>query len=152
MAGWASTVPAAIGALVATFTAAPGLAGVQVSDGPALGDVAMTGLLTVGYSDNSDMAASAQTTAEGFGGSPNRESYEVYCSASAFTGDDDQAVTRNQAFALYAAACDAVLADPTLGGAVLRAMPGDFTLHQSATTRGRATTVQFAIAVTAYTL
>lgn len=151
MAGWASTLPGTIDALVDAFTGAAGLAGVAVSDGPALVDVSLTDLVTVGYSDNADMAATAQTSAEGFGGSPNRESYDVYCSTSSFTGDDDQRVTRDRALALYAAACDAILADPTLGGTVLRAMPGEFTLHQSATTRGRATTVQFTVSVTAYT-
>jgi len=151
MAGWGSTLPAAIDALVATFTAM-NLADVSVTDGPALTDVDTIGLLTVGYSaEGSDLAASAQTASEGLGGGRNRESYDVYCSASVLTGDEDQKVTRDKALSMYSSACEAVHADPTLGGVVMRATPGDFTLHQSATTRGRATTVQFAVSVDAYT-
>ena len=153
MAGWDTSLEAAIDALVTAWSTWPDLDGVAVSDGPAVVDLATTQLLTVGHQANStdDLAANVQTSPEGFGNGPQRETIEVYCSASAFAGDDDQSIPRRAAIALYNAACAAVRADSTLGGVVMRATPSSWILHQSATTQGRVATVNFSIAVDAYT-
>lgn len=151
MAGWNSSVDSALGALVDMLRAA--LPDVTVTDGPAVVDIALSQLLTVGYQANSseDLAVDVQTSSEGWAGSPQRETYEVYCSASAFVGDDDQSLARAPAFAIYGAACEAIRADPTLGGAVMRTVPGGWALHQSASGQGRAATISFSVIVDAYT-
>lgn len=153
MAGWDTSLEAAIDAIVSVCKASPGLNAAYVSDGPAVVDAATTQLVTIGHQANStdDLAANVQTAPEGWGNGPQRENLEVYCSTSAFAGDDDQSVCRGLAINLYKAVCAAIHADPTLGKAVMRASPSSFVLHQAATTQGRVATVNFSIAVDAYT-
>lgn len=153
MTGWTSTVNAALAALVSAFEASTDLADTAVSDGPAMVDKGTGKFLTVGHQANStdDLAVNVETSTEGWANGPQRERFEVYCSASAFVGDDDQAMARGAAFPIYSAACAAIYADPTLGGVVMRAVPSSWILHQSATSQGRVATLNFSIAVDAYT-
>lgn len=152
MAGWSTAVSAALDALHAALQTSAA-ADVTVSDGPAVVDAATQKLLTVGHQAGSgdDLAVNAQTAPEGWGGAPQRESFEVYCSASAFVGDDDQSLARAAAFPIYNDAVAAIRSDPTLGGVAMRAVPSSWILHQSATTQGRVATINFSIAVDAYT-
>lgn len=153
MTGWTTTVDAALSALVAAFQGSADLADTAVSDGPATVDKGTGKLLTVGHQANNgdDLSVSVETSPEGWANGPQRETFEVYCSASAFVGDDDQAMARAAVFPIYNAACAAIIADPTLGGVVMRARPSGWILHQSATTQGRVATVNFSITVDAYT-
>lgn len=149
---WASTLPAAIDGLMAVFSAAPALSGVVVSDGASVAAASTAKLLAVGFSvGGDDLSATLSIGPEDFSGAREREDYDILCAASVVTGDADQSLSRTAVFAIYAAAYEAVRSDPTLGGAVMRARPGDFTLHQSASSRGRAATVQFTVSVTAFT-
>jgi len=43
----------------------------------------------------------------------------IHCLASAWTGDDNPKVARDNAFAMVRTLSDAITVDPTLGGAVL---------------------------------
>ena len=151
--GWSTTVDATLSALVAVFRASSDLSSAYVSDGPAVVNGDTTKLLTVGHQANSqdDLAVNVEPSPEGWASGPQRELFEVFCSASAFVGDDDQALARAAAFPIYNAACAAVLADPTLGGVVMKARPSAWMLHQSATSQGRVATVNFSITCDAYT-
>lgn len=147
---WTSTVPGTIDALVALWQLA--LDEVWVSDGPAVGNEAAMQFVEVGHSDNNDEAVRTETSPEGLGGDRNRETYSIYCSATAMDGSNDQSTVRLSAFNLYQACIEAVAADPTLTGAVLRALPGEFTVRQYATNQGIACNITFAVSVTAFSL
>jgi hypothetical protein len=150
--GWNSTIPTVLSALYALWGNAPALSTVTVTDGPTTSNVGATSqMVTVGYNGDNDEAVVGTTDAEGFSWDPNRENYTVLCSAAVVTGDDDQAAARAAAFAVYTACCDALLADPTLGGIVLNSKPGDYTVRQPAGDLGRACLILFGINVTAYT-
>lgn len=152
MAGWSSTVPAVIGALVSLWAADTNLggAGVWVCDGPPVGDVAAAQIVSVGHNGASELAVSGAAVPEGFASAPNREDYIVYCAAAATDGASTS-VARTRAYQLFGYAADALAADPTLSGLVLRAMPATVTVNESANSRGVTVNVQFEISVTAYT-
>jgi hypothetical protein len=153
MAGWQTTANAAIAALVDAFVAWPALSATDVVDGPPVGDASALKVLTVGHSmaGSDDTSVVTETTPEGYAVAPAREHYDIYCSAAASAGDSDASVARTDAYDLYAAACDAVAADHTLGGLVMRAQVGNAVLHQTTTSRGRLAIVQFTVAVDAFT-
>jgi hypothetical protein len=125
---YASTVGAAITALLAAFSAAPGLSGVEVRDGPQAPDTSAIEAVYVGWTGDETHASDAWTSQEtpegGLGGQPHRESYSVHCSAMVLNPDEDLPAARARALALRAAAAAAVAADQTLGKTVLRATPG----------------------------
>ena len=147
---WASTIPAVMSALITLWQEADALAGVTVSDGVWVGDDSVTSVVCVGY-DGNDGAVQAQESPAGFDADTNQEAYTVFCSASAVSGNNDPAGVRETAFGLYRACCEALRLDSTLGGLVLRAMPGELTVRQSADAQGWACTVQFGITVSAFT-
>jgi hypothetical protein len=150
--GWNSTIPSVLSALFTLWSNAPALSTVTVTDGPTTSNVGATSqMVTVGYNGDSDEAVVGTTDAEGFSWDPSRENYTVLCSAAAVTEGDDQAAARDEAFTLYKACCDALLADPTLGGVVLSSRPGDCTVRQPPGDLGRGCLILFGINVTAYT-
>ena len=119
---YASTVPGAITALLAAFTAA--LPGVEVRDGPQPSDTSADEAVYVGWDGDPSYGGDAWTSQEaaaGLGGVPNQESYSVHCSAMVLNHDEDLPAARARALALRAAAGAAIAADPKLGGAVMRA-------------------------------
>ncbi|MGH8867813.1 MAG: hypothetical protein ACRDYU_07440 [Actinomycetes bacterium] len=151
MAGWISTAPAAITALVATFRAAPGLGPDMVLDGPTVTDASIFEVVTVGYQDDErPIAVEAQTTREGPALVPNRERYSVYCAAAVLRGDTDIAAARARAYELLAAAATALAADKTLGGAVMSAQLGEHSLTQEMPD-GALARVPFEVLVDAFT-
>jgi hypothetical protein len=123
---YASTVPAAITALLAAFGAAPGLAGVEVRDGPQAPDTSAVEAVYVGWTGDethSSDAWTSQETPEG-SGQENRETYSVHCSVMVLNPDEDLAACRARALQLRAAAGAAVAADHTLGKTVMWAAFG----------------------------
>ena len=120
---YASTVPAAITALLAAFTAA--LPGVEVRDGPQVPDTSADEAVYVGWDGDPSYSSDAwtsQETPEGLGPQTNRETFTVHCSVMVLNHDEDLAAARARALALRAAAGAAVMADPSLGRAVMRAV------------------------------
>jgi hypothetical protein len=149
---YSSSVPAAITALLATFTAAPALAGTEVRDGPQLRATSVTEGVAVGYAGAQGQAAVTGTsTPEGLGTGPDRERYAITCTAEVVDTGGDIAAARNRAYALHAACGAAIAVDHTLGGKVLRAVPGMGSLTQQQSTRGALARVVFPVTVDAYT-
>jgi hypothetical protein len=153
---YSSSVPAAITALLAAFTASASLGAavppVQVRDGPQLrADSAAEGV-AVGYSSGQNSAVVTGTaTPEGLGAGPDRERYAITCTAEVIDGSGSIAAARTRAYQLHAACGAAIAADHTLGGTVLRAVPGMGSLTQQQTTRGALARVVFPVTVDAYT-
>jgi hypothetical protein len=151
---YSSSVPAAIAALVAAFTASAslGAAGVDVRDGPQLRAASAVEGVAVGYSSGQNSAAVTGTaTPEGLGAGPDRERYAIMCTAEVIDPDGDIAAARVRAYQLHAACGAAIAADHTLGKTVLRAVPGPGSLTQQQTTRGALARVIFPVTVDAYT-
>ena len=151
---YSSSVPAAITALLAAFGAYPALggAGVPVRDGPQLTAANATEAVAVGYSGAQNPAAASGTAAtEGLGSGPDRETYAVTCAAEVIDPDGDIAAARARAYALHAACGAAITADRTLGGKVLRAVPGPGQLQQQQTTAGALARIVFPVTCDAYT-
>lgn len=140
-----SRIPAVIDALVSTLTAA--LPGVDVIDGPLItlpdGDY-----LTVGATPAGDTTTGRQTWI-GVGPSKVRgEQIDVPCYCDSYSGSTTVSTRRNAAFALMAAAENALRADPSLGGVLT--VPGiaqieSYADYQEQTESGLAVGVVFHI-------
>lgn len=120
-----SQVPAAIRAIQAALVA--GLpAGTLVIVGPGnTSDTSNVVFVGVGDPDETSYATAAtgsQKWAQ-LGGGRRDETFQVHCSAVAWNGDSDTLAAMDAAYALQAACETAIVADPTLGGALLYA-PG----------------------------
>ena len=152
---YSSSVPAAISALITAFTASAqlGAAGVPVQDGPQLAAATALEAVAVGYSgDQNQAAATGAATPEGLGAGPDRERYAITCVAEVLDpGGNLPAAARARAYQLHAACGAAVNADRTLGGTVLRAVPGPGTLTQKQTETGALARIVFPVTIDAYT-
>lgn len=152
---YASTVPAAITALLTAFTGASGLAGVEVRDGPQVPDTSADEAVYVGWTGDGahgDDAWTSQETTEGLGGVRDREKYSVHCCVMVLNHDEDLATARARAFALRAAAGAAVEADQTLGRVVMRATFGTGSGRQVPVTGGIAVYALFDVDCDAWTI
>lgn len=151
---YASTVPAAITGLINAFTAAPGLAGVDVRDGPQVPDTSASEAVFVGWDGDpahTSDAWTSQESQEGLGAQRNLEDYTVHCSAMVLNGDGDLPAARERALALRAAAGAAVMADQQLGGAVMRAVFSAGSGQQVPTENGIKVIVLFDVDCSAFT-
>jgi hypothetical protein len=153
---YSSSVPAAIAALLAAFTASASLGAatppVQVRDGWQLTQLEATEGVAVGYAPSPNQAVVTGTaTPEGLGTGPDRERYAVMCTAEVLDGTGDITAARTRAYQLHAACGAAIAADHTLGQTVLRAVPGPGSLTQQQTTRGALARVVFPVTIDAYT-
>lgn len=145
------SAPQAITRIVARFKAADALGSAEVRDGPSIVNREAPEVLAAGWSGGEDDAdADGNFTAEGYGPA-DREHYSVHCAASVLNGDGDIAAARTRAFALSSSAMAAVSADHTLGGLVLRAMPGGWSLRQQQADFGMIATVFFDIDIDSFT-
>lgn len=148
-------IPAAIDWLLATFTAAPTLAGVEIYDGPSprRGDENVDGIartLWVGVDDpDLDMpeAATGDQNWAGLGAGRRDELFSINCVAAAWSGGDDMATVRTAAFGVAGAAADIVRANASLGDVILIVLPGvtGQRLRQSFGPQGMTAMVQFHI-------
>lgn len=140
-----SRVPAVIDALLAYLP--PRLTPTKVVDGPGASNTEQPYLL-VGVDDpDSEEASTAATSrheAAGMGKSRD-QSITVYCTAVAWTGNEDAKEARDAAYALLAAVEAEISADPTLGGVVFGARVGDDTLRQNTNNRGVEAHVLFTV-------
>jgi hypothetical protein len=151
---YASTVPAAIAALVSAFETSVniGLAGVPVFDGPPLGAEQATGVVAVGYSgDEAETVVEGAASPADLGLAQDRETYSITCAAAAVDPGTSIAAARGRAYALHAACGAAVRTDPKLGGAVMRASLGIASLRQEQNTYGARVTVVFPVNCEAFT-
>jgi hypothetical protein len=153
MAAWSSQVPDAITALLAAFTAAPALAGVDVRDGPQVAASAALEAVLVGWNGRADdqLAADASVNPEVFGDADDRELFTIRCAAMVLNGQNDLAAARTRAYALHAACGAAVRADRRLGGTVGDSHMGPHSLRQTQTPDGTVATVAFSVACDAFT-
>jgi hypothetical protein len=153
MAGWMSTVPGIINALVRILAAAPELEGVVVRDGPAIESTAALEVLSVGWTGvEGETDIEAQLVGEGMGGNPDREVSSIRCVAAVLAGNTDVAATRARAYELMTGAAVAIARDRTLQRTVMRAMIGSHSLSQDQTDRGLQAVVIFSVDCDAYTL
>lgn len=153
---YSSSVPAAITALLSVFNASTSLGAaavpVPVRDGPQLTSAAGLEAVAVGYTGDQNQAAVTGTTSpEGMGAGPDRERYTVTCAVEVIDASGSLTAARGRAYQLHAACGAAITADRTLGGAVMRAVPGMGSLTQQQTTGGAMARVVFPVQIDAYT-
>ena len=149
-----SSVPAAIAAIVTAFktSAALGLAGVPVRDGPQLVSATDQEAVAVGYvGDQNEDVVTGAASPEGLAVLPDRERYAVMCAAEVLDVGSDITAARTRAYALHAACGAAIAADHTLGKVVLRASLGIGSLQQQQTGGGALARVVFPVNIDAYT-
>lgn len=120
----ASGIPALIDQLVVIANAAfpDATSPVQVCDGPSCSQEDTGQQLWIGVTnpnDPSSGAASADQQWPYAASAFRREELTVHCMALAWSNDGDFKTIRDQAFAQMAAFSAAIVADPTLSGAVL---------------------------------
>lgn len=119
----ASAIPALVDALISVaLTAFPDATSVvDVMDGPSnsMEDTGQSLWIGSNGDDASTEAATADQVWPYLSSSFRREVLTVHCLALAWNGDDDFKTVRDQAFAQVQAFTAAIVADATLGGAVL---------------------------------
>lgn len=149
---WASSVPAAIDALVQAFKASADLDGVLVMDGPEIASQAAPRVLSVGFTAiPGETAVEAQSAPDGLSGIPNQEQYLVRCTAAVIGGATDVKAVRDAAYGIMAAAGAAIVRDQRLGGVVTRAAMGSHQLMQEQIDRGAQCMIVFEVDVDAFT-
>jgi hypothetical protein len=138
-------------ALVAAFTAWPGLAGVTVRDGPSTSQATVQEIVSVGYTGGDDGTDAESTLlTEGMGGSIDREQFTIRCATAVLIGGDGVAVARRRAYELLREAGEAIAANRQLGGSVMRAMISSHSLTMDQTTKGAQAVVVFEVSCDAY--
>lgn len=146
-----SAVPAAIDALLGILRAAPGLSGVEVLDGPPVGDQAEADYVIVGWNPEDDQAADVQQDFAGAGARTRDEDFQLHCVVDTWSGDTEVKPRRDRAFALLAAVEDALRATdaapeaPTLNGTVLWAHLTAGSLQQANTAQGVRARISFTV-------
>jgi hypothetical protein len=149
---WGSSVPGALDALVATLSAAPGLTGVTVADGPVVTGSGQQEAVTVGLGDPEDpTAVEGQNAREGLAASPDREQYGIRCAVIVRDGSGDTPAARRRAYQLLGEIGEVLAADQRLGGAVMVAQLGSWTLAQDQDGKGAIVTLAFTVEVDAFT-
>lgn len=150
---WQSRVPAVLDALVALWGGTPQLAG-MVRDGPIPVDSADLDVLSVGHDDDDDQGTSTSGAIlpEGMGSRPDREQFTVTCLIAVANGAGDIRAARARAFELLSHASEALTADRTLGGIVMRAHLQTMSLRQQQTSGGAQARLEFTVACDAYTV
>ena len=153
MTAWAPTAPAAISGLLTAFAREPGLAGVEIHDGPAVTASAALEAIIVGwYGIKGDaLAVEAEITPAGGIAHPGREIYAILCAVMVRDGSGDIAAARARAYALVSACGSAIAADQKLGGAVMLARLGRVSLQQIQDDQGALAIVEFTVPCDAFT-
>jgi hypothetical protein len=144
-------------ALLAAFRASEALASpVAVRDGPVTTASSARDVVIVGWEgdEGDEVAVEATETAEGLAPIPDREQYSVRCAVMSRSGAGDPAKAiadaRARVCALHAACGAAIAADRTLGGSVMRARMGDWSLSQVPDQYGQKSVIRFSVEVDAY--
>jgi len=161
MAGYQSTVPDAINALVALFKASPQLAGMGIYDGPEVSASTELQVVAVGftgermstsgaYPEPSQPVVEAENDVEGLAVNPVSERYTIRCCAACLDGGESISAARTGAYQVLAACGSVILADKTLGGVVQLATLGAGSLLQDQVPRGARAIVDFSVSVQAF--
>lgn len=121
-----TAVPAALRAIQAAFTARLP-AGTLITVGPGVtDDAALSGQVFIGCSDPDEKTYAEAVIGSqqwAFLGHTTRdETFTVHCSAVAWNGDTNALAAVDGVYALMGAIEAAIVADPTLGGALLYAV------------------------------
>lgn len=150
---WASSVPGALDALVTALRAAPGLADVTVFDGPVVTASGQQEAVTVGdIGDPEDpTAVEGQNAREGLAPAPDREQYTIRCAVIVRVGGGDASAARHRAYQLLGEIGGVLAGDQRLGGAVMIAQLGSWSLAQGQDGKGALVTLAFNVDVDAFT-
>ena len=153
MTAWAPTAPAAISGLLTAFGAEPGLAGVEIHDGPSVtGSAALEALIVGWYGIKGDaLAVESTITSAGLTAHPGRETYDILCAVEVRDGSGDLAAARARAYALVSACGSAIARDQTLGRAVMIARLGRVSLQQLQDDHGALAVIEFTVPCDAFT-
>ena len=149
---WATSAPAAIEKMISMFRAWPGLAGVELKDGPVIANPAATEVLGVGWAEiEDDDAMDGTFTGSGLSGYRDLDNYTIRCAIGVLNGDGDIVTCRSRAFALLHEAGECLAVDPRLGGLVFNAGIGTWSLRPDNTDAGIICKLRFAVDVAAVT-
>lgn len=149
---WTSTLPDAIDQLVLLAQQAEELEGVDVRDGPALGDQAATTVVYIGWTGgDSDSDAETQVGADGLAGDRDLEESVIRCTAVARIGNGTISAARRAAYDLVSGVGAVIARNRNLNGTVMRAEIGSHTLTQQETAKGTHVAVIFEVTYTAFT-
>lgn len=162
MSSWSPTPPAAIAGLITAFQTWPGLAGVDVWDGPKVTEADAKQVIAVGftgsrmsttgvYPEPTTPAVEFTANYEGLAVIPLNEQYTVRSLLAVLNGSSDITAARTDAYGLLAACVSALAADKTLGQAVATARVGAHTLVQEQAPKGAIATIYFDVEITAWT-
>ncbi len=143
-----STIPAVLDELVARFAAA--LPDADVFDGAPLATDTKD-YIVVGFDTEDGFAVEANLARQQLSAEPDREIYDVFCLASAWDGGTDIKRVRDKAYALVAAANQALRQDVMLGGLAMQVSLTTHSLAQGLLAEGATVTVRFVVHVDAYT-
>lgn len=146
-----SAVPGAITQLLAILGAAAGLSGVEVIDGPPVGDMSATEFVAVGWQPDGEESVQILQDFNAAGARTRDEDFAILCWLDTWTGDSDVSARRVRAFELLAAVETAIRASgssptaPTLNGSVLWAHLTNAALKQANTDQGVRAGIAFTI-------
>lgn len=119
-----SKIPAVIDAIFAIANASLDPSKVIVFDGPTRGTVPQR-YMTIGFSPSQTSAGAAVVestdTFQGVVVDRMRESFDVHCQVSSFSGAGDFKTVRDEVFSYLDALAVGIEQDPTLGGVALEA-------------------------------
>lgn len=147
----ASTIPAVIDALIASFGTALGTS--NVMDGPGVTDDTLTDYVLVGVADpDADSVAEAATSQQSWawlGHQMRDETVVVHCVAVSWNGDGVAKTARDSVFSMVATVTTAIQNDPTYGvsGALYVQGVTSMSLHQLSDENGTIAFLPFDVTV-----
>src|SRR5262249_9345574 len=120
---WSSRIPVAMDALHTVISAALGAADdmktVKVLDGPVVDGGSYKEALTIGHtSDGETPVVESEIMQEGLARSPDRERFTIWSTIEVLAGSGSVSSHRQRAYAILAAAGQAIAADRKLGRTV----------------------------------
>lgn len=150
MAATSSSIPAVLDALFQRWSLA--LPDAQVTDGQPL-DMDGDDVICVGFTGTpNEVSVTSTRTREHMSADPDREQYDVVNMVSSWRGREPNAkVVRDALYALIDAMNDALVADQTLGGLVMRAQLATANLAQWQTNDGATTVAEVTVHVDGFT-
>lgn len=137
-----TTVPAAISALLATWTPVPG---VTVIDGEPYESPPDVFLCVAWDRSGQPSIVRAANSYTSMAATQNDESFDVSCLLSLWDGDKTPPQMREAIFALFSALDAAVTADHTLGGVVLLSRIADYEFTPARRIEGSAAEIRFTV-------
>jgi hypothetical protein len=146
-----SAVPGAITALLAILRADAGLSGVQVLDGPPVGDQSDQDYVAVGWQPDGEESVQIVQDFNAIGARTRDENFAILCWLDTWTGDSDVSARRARSFELLAVIENAIRATagapnaPTMSSSVLWAHLTNAVLKQANTDQGVRVGIAFAV-------